>query len=196
VHRSFLAAAAVAALLASGAYPALAARPAPTRGAITDATGDWAVASQDILSAQVTSGRVNGVPTVRAVLTLADAPDGVAQYAVSFASGCDSWVLSARGIGGGDMQDVRLQHSVCRPAAQFATSAPENAPAQVAVSGKQVVLTAKYALGLEKGLRVTSMAASASPFFTGATVGQDAVGQDGWVTSGDLALANVRFELT
>jgi len=194
VRRSVLAAA-VAALLAASASPALAVRrPAPTQASIGDRTGDWAVASQDIVSAQVSSGRVNGVPTVRAVLTLADVPDGVAQYAVSFASGCDSWVLSTRNLGGGDMQDVRLQHSTCQTVAEYATYTPENAPAQVAVSGKQVVLTARYAVGLEKGLRVSSIAASASPFFTGASTDLNS-GEDGWVTSGDLALANVRFEL-
>jgi hypothetical protein len=193
--RRYVLAAVAAALLAAAPAGAATSRPAATTSpGIKDAAGDWPVTSQDIVDVRVSTVRSGRTSAVRAVLTLTAAPDGVAQYSVGLGSACDSWVLSARSIGGGDMQDSRLQHVVCGSGTSFLTATPENAPATVAVSGNTVILTAPYALGLRKGLQITSLTGTASPFFTGVYVGHD-VGQSGFVMSGDLALGSVDYTL-
>jgi hypothetical protein len=192
--RRYVLAAVAAALLAAVPAGATGRPTGPARPGIRDAAGDWPVASQDIVDVRVSTVRVGRTPAVRAVMTLAAAPDGVAQYSVSLSQSCDSWTLSARSIGGGDMQDSRLQHSVCGAATDAVTATPETAAATVAVSGNTVTLTAPYAIGLRKGLQMTGMSATASPFFTGVWVGHD-LGQSGFVVSGDLALGSVDYRL-
>lgn len=187
-----------AALAALAALTLAAPAGALTRGrassGIGDAKGDWPVASQDIVGVSASTVYYGAHPAVRAVLTLSDVPDGVAQYNVALTAGCDSWVLSARSIGGGDMQDSRMQHVRCGSGANAVTATPDTSPATVEVVGKTVVLTAPYAYGMRKGLHVTSMSAGASPFFTGVYVGHGA-GEQGFVMTGDLALGDVDWTL-
>ena len=182
MRRSVLAAAVVAALLAAAPAGAASRRPS-TGGRVADATGDWPVASQDLVSAQVTSSRAGGQAVLRAVLTLAEAPDAVAEYTVSLDSDCDVWTLSVRG------KDARLQRSTCA-----LTELPETAPATVQVSGKQIVVTAPYALGLAKGMRFGSLTATASPYLTGVVFGSS-VSPTTFVVTGDVASGSVAMTL-
>jgi hypothetical protein len=192
--RRYVVPAVVAALLAAAPAGATS-RVAATRNGIKDAAGDWPVASQDILDVRLSNVRLGRAPALRAVITLAAPADGVAQYGVgAVGRGCDSWGLSARNIGGGDLQDARLTHYVCGSATDPVTKTYDSVPAVVTVTGNTVTLTAPYAVGLKKGLRFASMSATATPLFTGVFVGHD-LGQSGFVVSGDLALGSIDFTL-
>jgi hypothetical protein len=127
--------------------------------------------------------RVGGRPAVRAVLTLAGAPDAVAEYGVTLGTACDSWALVARGA------EARLERRGCDTPGGVTTPA-----ATVAVQGTTLVLTAPYGLGLAKGLRVSNLSASASPYLTGLYVG-GGTGQEGFVATGDLAFGKVSYVL-
>lgn len=182
--------AAVAAVLLAAA-PATAA--VPTHAAIADAKGDWPVASHDITGVRVSTVRLGRTPALRAVLTLSAAPDPVSQYYVALSTGCDWWMLSTRDAGAENPQSIRLVHGRCG-VTESATGDHPTSDATVTVSGNTLVLTAPYALGLKKGLRISSIEAAASPFLTGAYVA-DGVGQHGYVVSGDLALGRVTYAL-
>jgi hypothetical protein len=186
--RRYVLTAVAAALLA--AAPATAA--VPTQATVTDAKGDWPVASHDITRVHVSTVRVGRTPALRAVLTLSAPPDALSQYYVSVSTGCDWWMLTTRNVGG-DAEDVRLISGRCG-VAESTTGQHPSVPATVTVSGSTLVLTAPYALGLKKGLRMTSVEAAASPFLTGAHVA-DGVGEQGYVVTGDLALAHPTFVL-
>jgi hypothetical protein len=187
--RRYVLAAVAATLLA--AAPAAAA--VPTKAGIADASGDWPVASEDIVRTEVSTVRVGRTPALRAVLTLAAPADSAAMYYVAVSTGCEWWMLSTRNVALGDPQDVRLVHGYCG-AAESATGQKDNGAATVSVSGNKLVLTAPYAFGLKKGLRMSSIESGASPLMTGAYVA-DGVGQNGYVTTGDLALGHVTFAL-
>lgn len=187
--RRYVLTAVAAALLA--AAPATAA--VPTRAAVPDAKGDWPVAANDITGVQVSTVRLGRTPALRAVLTLSAPPDAVSQYYVALSAGCDWWMLSTRNVSAEQPQSVRLTQGRCG-ATESATGDHPTSPATAVVSGNTLVLTAPYALGLKKGLRISSIEAAASPFVTGAFVA-DGVGQHGYVTSGDLALGRVTYAL-
>lgn len=175
MRRSVLATAAVLLLAA----PASAARPSPN-GSLRDATGDWPLASQDIVSAQVFSGR----GALRAVLTLAEASDAVGEYTVTLSrQGCDAWSLVTRG------GSARLRRTTCDPVA-----VPVEIPATTTVSGKQVVVSTPYALGLTKGTRFEFLGATASPYLTGVGFGGSFV-PTMLVMTGDIAWADVNLVL-
>jgi hypothetical protein len=182
-----IATAAAAAVLAA---PAVA---APRAATLNDPKGDWPVASQDVLSARVTSVRVAGRPALVAALTLAAAPDAPTQYSVAVTAGCDSWLLSVRNLGT-DLEDARIEHVVCYDLADYPTRQTEIEHATATVRGTTVEITAPYTLGLKRGTKVTSLSAGASAFFTGVYVGHD-VGDQGFVMSGDVAFGKVSYVL-
>jgi hypothetical protein len=182
-----IATAACAALLAA---PAVA---APRAATLNDPKGDWPVAGQDVLSARVTSVRVAGRPALVGALSLSAAPDAPTQYSVAVAAGCDSWLLSVRGLGT-DLQDARIEHLACSGLAEYATRQAEVADATAVVRGNTVEITAPYALGLRRGVKVTSMSAGAAAFFTGVYVGHG-VGDEGFVMSGDVAFGKASYVL-
>jgi hypothetical protein len=181
------------AMLAAASLAAPATAAVPAKAVVTDPSGDWPVASQDITGVQVSTVRVGRTPALRAVLTLSAAPDPVSQYYVALSTGCDWWMLSTRNVSIEQPQSIRLVHGRCG-VAESATGDHPTSAATLSVSGNTLVLTAPYALGLKKGLRITSIEAAASPVLTGAYVA-DGVGQHGYVVSGDLALARVTYAL-
>ena len=128
----------------------------------TDAKGDWAVASQDVLSARISSVLAGGAPAIRAELTLAAAPDPTlpSSYNVQFAVGCVSYALTYDG------KAATLQQVSCTR--QPATT---TAPATASVRGTTLVLQAPYALGLRRGQVAGPFAAVAYTAFAGFGVG-------------------------
>jgi hypothetical protein len=188
VRRYVLTAVAVA-LLAAGPAGA-----APPRNGFKDPAGDWAVKSQDILDVRVSAVRIGKTPALRAVITLAAPYDGVAGYGVGVSpyTTCETWVLKASGIGG-DRQDARLEHVLCGEPGRYYTTAHPSAPATVSVAGNTVTVTAPYAVGLKKGLRLRGASASASVMFAGVWV----VNLDGstFVGSGDIGYGEIDVTL-
>ncbi len=178
MRRPAVLAAIAAALLAA---PAGAASPA----AITDAKGDWPVASQDVVGVTVSTVPGNAL---RAVLTLATAPDATTQYGVGVIAGCDSWTLEARGT------EAALKHYVCGSGVGAATAQPDVSAATVTTKGNTVVITAPYANGLRRGLRIDGVNAAASVYFTG-VFGGSSLTPSVAVTSGDFAYGQVAYVL-
>lgn len=145
----------IAALLAVALVTPAHAAPAPQ---VTDPKGDWAVASQDVLSARVSSVLVNRVPTLRAELTLAAAPESrlPTDFVVQFFVGCTVYDLNYDGT------TAALERLTCA-----ATPVSSTAPATVTVRGTTLVLQAPYALGLRRGQVATYFAAAAYTVYAG-----------------------------
>lgn len=180
-----LAVAAAALVTPATASPA---RRTPNRASVTDPAGDWPVASEDILGVRVETVRVDGKPALRAVITLAAEPDPLTEYFVSVAGRCHTWTIFNRTPYAASA-DARLMYSECVAPSRPATL-PASAPATVVVSGKDVVLTAPYALGLATGMRIMSVTAVAS--VRGAAVSAPVVG---FRWTGDYASADVVYAL-
>lgn len=142
---------------------------------VTDPRGDWPVASQDILSARLSSVYVHGVPTLRAEVDLAAAPNPLVPttYTVDFGVGCAAYSLTSDGTSG------TLERSDCK-VKKLTTSAPGTA----AVHGTTLVIQAPYALGLQVGQVAQGLGAVAATVF----VAYWQLTGD-FATSGDIALA-------
>jgi hypothetical protein len=158
---------------------------AGTTAAIKDAKGDWAVGSQDVVGVTVSSVPGNAV---RAVLTLAGAPDAATNYGVSLVAGCDWWTFDARGT------KATLNHYHCGSGADVTAVQPDVSAATVETKGNTVVLTAPYANGLKRNLKLTGLNAVASVYFVGAGGGGTTLPTFS-VYTGDLAYGDVSYVL-
>jgi len=129
----------------------------------TDASGDWQVASQDIIKVTLRSLSQHGEHVLAADITLA-APAGPAYtlYIVSFRVGQTCYTLATATINGQPAQQSAGGASATSSnlgATSCAYSGPmgSSAPASSMVQGSTVQIRAPYALGLRRGLRVTDV---------------------------------------
>lgn len=159
---------------------ALAASPATAAPAdLRDPSGDWLVASEDILRVRLERATVDGAPAVRAVVTLSAPADPAAAYFVHLGAGCLTWSLGTRGIGaeGPFLAEYGCDSNVRTPTLLSATAA---------VSGTDVVLTAPLAGRLRRGTTIGHLAAQSAP---GMSVTVYHPGDP--VTNGDYAAGSV-----
>lgn len=134
------------------ASPAMAA-PSPQ---VTDAAGDWAVPSQDVLSARLSSLLVNHVPTLQAELTLSQAPaTGVlTSYNVGFSIGCQSWMFNYSWNGGATPSVASLQRwDYCAVDAAPKTAPDQTVAATFVLRGATLVWQAPYTGTIKRGAR-------------------------------------------
>ena len=151
---------------------------------IRDARGDWPVPSQDIVAVRLERTALDGRPAVRAVLTLAAAPDPASAYHVRFGLKCATWSL-------GNLDPAVSGAFLVRESCGSGelVSSGRYAPATAEVRGNDVVLTAPMAVALRPGQRLEFLAAEA------ASGGSVRVLPPNGYTNGDNARGEIRFVL-
>jgi hypothetical protein len=134
---------------------------AAPRSGISDPRGDWPVASQDVVSAKLSSVLVSGKPVLRGELQLAAAPDGrPATYAIGFAVGCHAYSFDKSTEATGD--HVALSYTdYCTPEddGPGRIGVDKEYPATVSVKGRTVTWLAPYVGQIKRGARVEGMSA-------------------------------------
>jgi hypothetical protein len=184
MRRHLLTALCASVLLAAPAHAAQ--RPA----SVPDTTGDWPVASGDLVGMRLYAVTAHGVRSLRADVTFADVPAvGTTFRAIVETKACGWWSLSVNRYGT-PLQNAALERYGCD---LTALAAPvETGPATFTVVGKTVRITAPYALGLGRGARLVHGTALASMQYAGVLV---AVPPAKSVETGDYADNGIDYVL-
>lgn len=129
----------------------------------TDPSGDWQVASQDVVKVTLRSLSDRGKHVLAADITLA-APAGPAytSYIVSFRIGQTCYALATTTVNGKPAQQsagdvTTTPASFSSASCTYSGPTTTNAPATSAVQNSTVQIRAPYALGLRRGARVSAI---------------------------------------
>jgi hypothetical protein len=174
------------------ATPALAA-PSSQLG---DPKGDWAVASQDVLSGRLSSVLVAGKPVLRGELTLAAPPAAgvVSTYNFGFQVGCEYWSFNYIWPGTAQAAQADLEMwSYCTAPGQVPKEQPDAKYAVTfAVAGSTLTWQAPYAGTIRKGAKAGTFAALACPVVGGVAFGNvDGKATEVW--TGDIAFSQAVY---
>ena len=178
---------------ALAAFLALAAPAGAAPGpGITDPKGDWPVASQDVLSAKLSSALAGKTPVLRAELQLAAAPDGrPATYAVGFSIGCHGYAFDHSWTAANGYQTALHHTAYCsRSAAPPKAGPDEKLPATVTLKGSTLVFEAPYVSEIKKGVKVTYLTAWGCAY---ACMWVGVNWDDAQVSVGDLAYGDISY---
>jgi hypothetical protein len=166
--RPLLAALAALALAAPSTH---AAPPAPQ---VTDARGDWSLASQDVLSGRVSSLLVRGVPQLRGEIALAAQPaaGAPATYELTWGIGCAGYgfTYTWNGVPGGGSATLD-QWDWCWDELQPWSDPEIRFPVTFAVRGSTLTFRTPYVGGIRRGQRAKRFHIQACTRVCGATVG-------------------------
>ncbi len=184
-------------VLLSGVVASAAPAHAAPSPQVTDPKGDWQVASQDVLSARLSSRYVGGKPSLRGELRLAAVPDVPTTYRFNFGLGCSSYSFAYVWPGVAQGASATFERwDYCAPPAAVPeapkTTADATFPVTFAVTGTTLVWQAAYAGGIKKGVRVANFAALACTVLGGVVAGDTTTGSHE-VWAGDIAYSANRY---
>jgi hypothetical protein len=126
---------------------------------VRDPKGDWQVASQDVLSARVSSVLVSGRPALRGELTLAAAPAVPTTYKLYFYAGCIGYGFTYDWHVDAAHSAAKFTRSDCPAEIAEVVPKTQDFPATVTVKGTTLTWVAPYAGGVKRGTKVTGFAA-------------------------------------
>jgi hypothetical protein len=126
---------------------------------VRDPKGDWQVASQDVLSARVSSVRVGGKPALRGELTMAAAPDVPTTYNLYFYVGCVTYQFAYDWRVDAAHSAAKFVRSDCPTSDTDVLPKTHDFPATVTAKGTTLTWVAPYAGGIARGTKVSGFAA-------------------------------------
>lgn len=178
----------LAALVAAVAALPSTAQAAPSPQVI-DKKGDWVVASQDLVTARLSSVLVGGKPALRADLTFAEAPGQVpTTYQFGFTKGCLGYGFTYEAQATAKASFVRTE---CYTGAEGVAGTPKQTtfPATATISGTTLTMIAPYAGGIARGNKVKDFFAFVYDVPVG-LVGNNSVLGYSEIYTGDMAFSS------